>query len=326
MFSASTSGISGVSVGEVFSTALYTGNGSTQTITNGVDLAGQGGLVWLKGRSPSSDHALYDTIRGAAKNLVSNSSAAEATQATGLTAFSSTGFSLGALAQVNASSETYASWTFREQPKFFDVVTYTGNGTSGRTVAHNLGSVPGCMIVKNTTTSAAWVVYHRSLGGTKYLLLNSTAAQATSAIAWNDTDPTSTVFTVGNAGSVNANGDTYVAYLFAHNDGGFGPYGTDNAISCGSFTTDGSGNATVTHGFTNGAQFCMVKGSTVISNWEMFDTQRTPSWTSADARLYPNLSSAEDTVNRLSGSGTSLTFAGLSQNSTYIYILVAAPV
>lgn len=326
MFSATTSGASGVSIANVFSTSLYTGNGSTQTITNGIDLAGQGGLVWLKGRSPSSDHALYDTIRGATKNLVSNSQAAEVTQATGLTAFSSTGFSLGALSQVNSSSETYASWTFRKQPKFFDVVTYTGNGATFEFRTHNLQSFPGAIFIKATSTTGDWFAWCRtSPTDGSYLKLNSTAAQVTTGNA----GALSYAFPVGTslAGvNTNASGVTYVAYLFASDAGGFGPYGTDNAISCGSFTTDGSGNATVTHGFTNGAQFCMIKGSTVISNWEMFDTQRTPSWTSADARLYPNLSSAEDTVNRLSGSGTSLTFAGLSANETYVYMLIAAPV
>ena len=123
-------------------------------------MSGNGGLVWMKRRSGATDHALYDTARGATFDLVSNSTAAQTTQATGLTSFGSTGFSIGALAKLNTSAATYASWTFREQPKFFDVVTYTGNGVSGRTISHNLGSAPGCIIVKCTSTAGEyWAVW-----------------------------------------------------------------------------------------------------------------------------------------------------------------------
>jgi len=112
----------------VFSTWLYTGNGSTQTITNGIDLSTKGGLVWMKGRSGATDHALYDTTRGATKDLVSNSTAAETTQSTGLTAFNTTGFAIGTLAKINTNAATYVSWSFRKQPKFFDIVTFTAPG------------------------------------------------------------------------------------------------------------------------------------------------------------------------------------------------------
>ena len=195
---------------DVFSTYLYTGTGASQTITNGIDLSGKGGLTWIKGRSGATDHALYDTARGATFDLVSNSTAAQTTQATGLTAFGSTGFSIGALAKLNTSAATYASWTFRKQPKFFDVVTWTGTGAN-RTIAHALGSVPGTIIVKRTDTTADWAVYHRSLANTQYLVLNTTAATATGATYWNSTTPTSSVFSVGTNASVNASGGTYVA-------------------------------------------------------------------------------------------------------------------
>jgi hypothetical protein len=131
-----------VDVADVFSTDLYTGNGSTQSITNGVDLSGDGGLAWIKGRSGATDHQLFDTERGATKELISNSTAAEATDADTLTSFNSDGFSIGADSNVNTNTATYVGWSFRKAPKFFDVVTYTGTG-SARTVAHNLGSVPG---------------------------------------------------------------------------------------------------------------------------------------------------------------------------------------
>jgi hypothetical protein len=253
---------------DVFSTYLYTGNGSTQTITNGIDLSGKGGLVWIKGRSGSTGHRLTDTARGATKSLESNSTAAEVTESTGLTAFNGTGFTIGADADYNASfPTTYASWTFREQAKFFDVVTYTGNG-SNRTIAHNLGSVPGCIIVKRTDTAADWQVYHRSLANTEYLVLNTTAAKATGTTRWNSTTPTSTEFSLGTDTTVNANGGTYVAYLFAHDAGGFGLSGTDNVISCGY----AAGGTTVNLGYE--PQWVLTKDPNSVSNWLLVDNMR----------------------------------------------------
>ena len=147
-------------VEDVFSTWLYTGNGSTQTITNGIDLSGEGGLVWLKARSETQSHALFDTNRGATKLLASDLSNAEGTLS-GVSSFSSSGFSLGSF--WNSSPQTYASWTFRKAEKFFDVVTYTGTGAD-QTISHNLGSTPGCIIVKQTSGAGGeWYVYHRSL-------------------------------------------------------------------------------------------------------------------------------------------------------------------
>ena len=331
MFSATTSGASGVAVENVFSTYLYTGNGSTLTINNGIDLAGEGGLLWIKNRTSAADNALfnmpggfssYQTFAYQSSNSTSGSLSTSPTTIVS-TSSSVMGFGLnGSSTVLNASANNYASWTFRKQPKFFDVVTFTQASGATTTFNHNLGSTPGCMLIKTTGVTNFWLVYHTSLGNDQYIILNSTGAAQSYSGGFS---VSSTSVTINNA-LLAATGNAFVAYLFAHNAGGFGLYGSANAISCGSFTTDGSGNATVTHGFTNGAQFCMIKGSTVISNWEMFDTQRTPSWTSADARLYPNLSSAEDTVNRLSGSGTSLTFEGLSTGQTYVYILVAAPV
>lgn len=275
---------------DVFSTFLYTGNGSTQTITNGIDLSTQGGLVWLKGRSGATDHALYDTARGATKDLVSNSTAAETTQSTGLTAFNTTGFNIGALAKLNTSAATYASWTFRKQPKFFDVVTYTGNGASSQVISHALGSVPGCVIIKRTDSTSDWYVYHRGyeFAPSEGLALNLTSS-GTSTYRALLSVPTDTTFTAYIA-NTNTNGATYVAYLFAHNAGGFGLTGSDNVISCGSYTTDSSGNATINLGYE--PQFLLVKRSDSTSNWVLMDVMRGQSQTNTNP-LYADLSSAE---------------------------------
>ena len=169
---------------EVFSTYVYTGNGSTQTITNGIDISTKGGMVWLKSRSAATDNFIFDTSRGVLNELNSNTTDAQASLAASLTAFNTTGFSLGAAAGINVNAAFYTSWTFRKQPKFFDVVTYTGTGAN-RTIAHSLGSVPGCIMVKRTDTTGDWQVYHRSLANTEYLVLNSDAAAAASATRWN---------------------------------------------------------------------------------------------------------------------------------------------
>ena len=273
-----------VFIEDTFSTYLYTGTGATQTITNGIDLSGKGGLTWIKGRSGATDHALYDTVRGATFDLVSNSTAAQTTQATGLTAFSSTGFSIGALAKLNTSAATYCSWTFRKQAKFFDIVTYTGNGSSIRAISHNLGSTPGCIIVKRTDASGHnWCVYHRSLpnSSTYNLFLNTNDSQTIdNNLVQNNPSysPTSTQFYVdyaadATAGRVNFPGATYVAYLFAHDAGGFGLTGSDNVISCGSYNGTGVTNNAVTLGYE--PQWIMIKRSAGgVESWVILDTVR----------------------------------------------------
>jgi len=308
-------------VEDVFSTYLYTGNGSTQTITNGIDLAGKGGLVWIKGRSGATGHRFTDTARTATKSLASDSTAAEVTESTGLTSFSSTGFALGADADYSTNAATYASWTFRKAPKFFDVVTYTGNG-SNRTIAHSLGSVPGCIIVKRTDTSGyPWYVYHRSLANTELLLLDGTYSTFTGqAVAWNSTTPTSTVFSLGTDAAVNGSGGTYVAYVFAHDAGGFGNSGNDSVVKCGSFSSP-AGSATVTLDFE--PQFILFKRSNGAENWYIADIMRGSSRTQLSL-LYPNSSQAESSYSGeyLFPTATGFELKDLGLVGNYIYIAI----
>jgi hypothetical protein len=308
---------------DVFSTYLYTGNGSTQTITNGIDLAGEGGLVWTKSRTygdnggTPGNHVLWDSsvqlpLNSNTTNAALNSNATATSG--GVNSFTSTGF----VSKAAFSGANYASWTFRKQPKFFDVVTYTGNGTT-QNIAHNLGSVPGCIIVKRTDSVGSWTTYHRSLGSTKYLILNSIGAETTSVNVWNNTDPTSTAFTVGPWNS--ESGATYVAYLFAHNAGGFGLTGTDNVISCGSAATNGSGVATVDLGYE--PQWLMVKRTDGNNNWWMGDVMRGMTATGDYQLLTANTSNAEATATnlRVSATGFSLNNAGIASQS-FIYIAI----
>ena len=308
---------------DVFSTYLYTGNGSTQTITNGIDLSTKGGLVWIKQRGSATGHRLTDTARGAEKSLATNNTAAQNDPDTGgLTSFSSTGFSLGSNSNYNNTSGTYVSWTFREQPKFFDVVTYTGDGAN-RTIAHNLGSVPGCIIVKRTDTTGAWQVYHRSLANTEYLVLNTTAAKATGTGRWNSTTPTATEFSLGTEATVNANGGTYVAYLFAHDAGGFGLTGTDNVITCGSYTTDSSGVGTVNLGWE--PQWILVKAASAASSWFLVDNMRgfTSSYGAQNRQLYAELAIAEEMSNfQVNATGFKDETGVVANSQTVIYIAI----
>jgi hypothetical protein len=312
---------------DVFNTWLYTGTGATQTITNGIDLSTKGGLIWIKSRSAATNNNLFDTTQGTTKLLHSNTTAATVTDANSLTAFNTTGFTLGTGNttgnQVNTSAATYASWTFRKQPKFFDVVTYTGTG-SATTISHLLGSVPGCIIVKRTDTTSNWQVYHNGLTSAAYSIqLNLTSAQASATTVWNSTAPTSSVFSVGTDASVNASGGTYVAYIFASNAGGFGLAGTDNVITCGTYTTPASGNAVISLGYE--PQLIITKATSTTSNWEIHDTMRGFSQTSF-SRLYPNLTSAEQNVSGNyifpTATGFELTSSAYLASTTYIYIAI----
>ena len=312
-------------VEDVFSTYLYTGNGSTQTITNGIDLSGKGGLVWLKRRGAIDNHFLWDTARGAAYGIIANNAGAQGNYGSaGLSAFNSTGFSLGSYDPTNGSTagNTYASWTFREQPKFFDVVTYTGDGVAGRSIAHNLGSTPGCIIVKCTSSgSTDWQVYHIGLGAMPTrIVLNST--NAADSLDHFYATPTSSVFYVNNYASVNQNAATYVAYLFAHNAGGFGLTGTDNVISCGSLTM-GAGITTATLGYE--PQWLLIKGSNNANEWWLIDNMRGLSQVNY-ARLFANSSAAESVASGpyILPTATGFTMDGsiFGSGNSFIYIAI----
>jgi hypothetical protein len=319
-----------VYIEDVFSTWLYTGTGYPYGIPNDIDLAGKGGMVWIKSRSATTNNFLFDTTRGALNEINSNTTDAQASLAASLTAFNTTGFSLGAAAGINVGGQTYASWTFREQPKFFDVVTYTGTGAN-RTIAHNLGSVPGCIFVKRTDAAADWQVYHRSTANLQYTVLNSTAAVAVGATRWNITTPTSTVFSLGTDTTVNASGGTYVAYIFAHDAGGFGNAGTDNVISCGSFTTDGSGASPfVSLGYE--PQWILYKSLTATDSnqgaWQIVDSMRglnSGPTVPNEPVLFPNNANVESAwpVISVSATGFQTTNQGfLAPSSTFIYIAI----
>jgi hypothetical protein len=292
---------------DYFNTKLYTGNGGTQSIT-GVGF--QPDWVWGKERTSTSSHFVFDAVRGATKNIHTNTNAAETTPSPdgGLTSFDSDGFSTSSWGAINESGQTYASWNWKagggqgssntdgsinttytsaNTTAGFSISTYTGTG-SNATVGHGLGSVPKMIIVKRTNATDVWRVYHSSIGATKHLVLNTTAAEATGSNVWNDTAPTSSVFSISTDSAVNASGATYVAYCFAEKTGysKFGTY-TGNNNADGTF---------VYTGFK--PSFIMIKSSSAggdnAYSWSMFDNKRS-SYNIERAMLKANLSDAEYT-------------------------------
>jgi hypothetical protein len=317
-------------VEDVFSTYLYTGSGSTQTINNGIDLSGKGGLVWIKTRNFAVSNIVADTERGADRLLFTNltSASSDYTSKNGITAFNSDGFSLGSDTDglVNYSGATYASWTFRKQPKFFDIVTFTSSSSGGATFNHFLDAIPGFVVIKSLSSVSTWRVYHRSLSGSganQYMDLNSTAAASNFTGVW--PSATSTSFTA--ADGILNNSQTYVAYLFAHDAGGFGLTGTDNVISCGSYVGTGATGNNVTLGYE--PQWLMIKAAERAQDWFMFDNMRGMAATGGTQEyLLANTSEAAGSgafgINP-TATGFGVNTAGTSFNAsgeTYIYIAI----
>ncbi len=321
-------------VEDVFSTFLYDGSGSAQTINNGIDLSGEGGLVWIKKRDASKDHGLMDTEQGLdgssnSRYLKSNSTSAQSTGSL-ITAYNSNGFTTGTADMTNGSGEEYVSWTFRKAPKFFDIVTYTGNATN-RTIAHNLGSAPGMILIKDLTGTGAWAVYHRSVNNASspenyVLTLNTTAGDASGV--WNGTAPTSSVFSVGTDGTVNESGRNFVAYLFAHNnsDGVFGATGDKDIIKCGHFETNSSEEATIDLGFEPQWIFYKRYNSSTEGDWLMYDNMRgmQGDFVSNASLLEANTADAEnETTNRIAITSTGFKVDNWGTSSApFIYVAI----
>ncbi len=222
--------------------SLYTGTGTAQSIFNSG--AFQPDLVWIKNRTgTASNHALYDSVRGVTKQLSSNLDALETTEATGLTAFNSNGFTIGALGQINTSGSNYIAWQWRASGTTvantagtiastvsvnttagFSIVSYTGNGNAGATIGHGLNNIPKLIIIKvRTGVAANWIVYHDSFslsfGNIPALFLNNSSTEVGSITYWNNTRPTNNLITLGTDSGVNANTRNYIAYVWAEIDG-----------------------------------------------------------------------------------------------------------
>lgn len=335
-----------LNVEDVFSTYLYVGTGDNQTntVTNGLDLAGEGGMVWTKARDIGYSPIIFDSERGLESFLYSNSTGGETNEnARSNMSFNSDGYSFGSVSAtswgpINEGNYNFVSWSFRKASKFFDMQTWTGDGTNGRAINHNLGSVPGCILIKIRDAVDSWTVYHRGINATSpedyRLRLNTTDAKVDAPV-FADTAPTDTTFTLGAYGEVNGNGNEYVAYIFAHNDGdgGFGPNGDQDIIKCGSVVTDGSGNASVDVGFE--PQWILWKcadalGGNEHGNWRINDVLRSyPVKDSAATFGYPKTvyanSTGTETINGVDGfleSATGFGFGQVQASKRYVYVAI----
>ena len=326
----------GLDVDEVFSTFLYTGTGSNQTIQNGIDLT-EGGVVWIKSRG-AHNHNLHDSATGVTCSLRVNGTNAKYCDATQISAFTSNGFTVGTDGSSNTNSRNYVSWTFRKAPKFFDIVTYTGNG-SNQNISHNLGTTPGFVMVKKTSGSGNWSGWHRSLASANpdhYILLNSTSAAINGGGAYNRTVNSTTYQIFGDYPDEGSNGQSYTMFLFAHNDddGEFGSSGDQDIIKCGSYQNNSSDDVTINLGFE--PQFLFIKNTSDTADFIILDIMRGivhDSGTARSPELIPNAASAESNTNAIlpdstgfiARSGVDLRYnSGATTGSkTYIYMAIS---
>ena len=223
---------------DYYNTVLYTGNGSTNAVT-GVGF--QPDFTWIKNRLQSDNHYLCDSVRGATKYIESGTNIAQVTNANGLSVFGSDGFTVGTQgSQVNDNTDSYVSWNWKagtttgidatgatitptsysfNQTAGFSIIEYSGNATSGATIPHGLGVKPDLVIIKNLAAAQNWGMYYSPLGATKYLRLNMATAGGTSTGFWNDTEPTTTLVSLGDEAIVSGSGNAQIAYCFANKIG-----------------------------------------------------------------------------------------------------------
>ena len=284
-----------------FNTKLYTGTGSSNALTG---IGFQPDWVWLKSRSAGWDHEQYDSVRGVGKSLSSVTTNAEQDSPQGVTAFGADGFTVGTRSGANENNSTYVAWNWLgggsassnsngsitssvsvNTTAGFSIVSYTGTG-SNATVGHGLGAVPKMYIARNITDTEQWTTYHAGMDATApqdyHLRLNTTDARVNEAEVWNDTAPTSSVFSVGSSGAPNGNGDNHIAYCFAEKKGysKFGSYkGTSNAD--GTFVYTGFRPA-----------FIITKATTTGQSYQLYDNKRN-TFNQSNKVLFPNHSYAE---------------------------------
>jgi hypothetical protein len=285
---------------DYFETVTYTGNGTGQDITT---LDFQPDWLWIKRRDSAGSHRIQNSITGTTNYLQSNKTNEEQSGGA-VDTFLSNGFSLNTSdAAYNGSGATYVGWSWlgangtasntdgsitstvsANTTSGFSIVSYTGSG-SAATIGHGLSTSPSMILVKNRSTAYSWIVYHKSLGATKNLYLDLANAADTASIQFNDTEPTSSVFSVGTSLATNKSGDNLIAYCFAEKKGfsKFGSY-TGNNNADGSFIYTGFKPA-----------FILIKNTTAAADWHIRDNKR-DTYNASTHFLLPNLSDAEVTL------------------------------
>jgi len=272
-----------------FQVKTYTGDGSTPSITLDGDTDMQPDMVWIKNRDQTDSHCLFDSVRTATKVIHSDATTAETTDADTLTSFDSDGFALGADVKVNTDTEAYVAWCWKESATSgFDIVSYTGNATA-RTISHSLSAVPHVIIVKpRESGSEGWAVYHKGIASdaeTDFIRMDETNAASDHADYWNDTAPTSSVFTVGTDSAVNTNTEGVIAYLFSEKQG-FSKFG--------SYTGNGNADGTFIYTGFRPAWVMIKKSSATGDSWQIHDNKR-DTFNVAETRLLSNSSNADAT-------------------------------
>ena len=318
-----------------FQVKTYTGNGSTNAITLDGDENMQPDMVWLKSRSYTDNHVIHDSVRSSTKRVFPNLDQAEGTESTSVTSFDSNGFTLGADGIANGSSgKTYVAWNWlaggsassdsngsitssvsANTTAGFSIVSWTGSGANA-TVGHGLGAVPKMIIVKNRADAINWQVYHQGIGNDHSIFLDLTNGKDGGSFYWNDTTPTSSVFSVGTYNGTNGSSDNMIAYCFADVKG---------YAKAGSYVGTGS-NVFIHTGFNVG--WLLVKNASSTNGWLLIDTKRSPN-NPQGKYIYANADSAEGTVtygeffsNGFGWKGTSSVAVNQSGN-TFIYYAIA---
>jgi len=287
---------------DYFNTLIYTGDGTDDRSITGLGF--QPDFCWFKDRTGANSHNLFDSVRGVNLPLLSNATNAELTGFDLFNSFDSDGFTIsGATADnTNYNGSQFVSWSWKaangtasntngsitstvsaNTTAGFSIVSFTGTG-SAATVGHGLGKEVDCIAIKNRIDAAQWSFYHRSLGGTQYMAFNSTSAAATASTQWNNTDPTSSVFSVGTSNNTNDSGDGMIAYCFASIKG-FSKFG--------SYTGNGSTDGTFVYtGFK--PAWLLVKRTDSATSWKLLDNKRDAYNDGTGANLNVNDNSAED--------------------------------
>ena len=274
-----------------FQVKAYTGNGTAigsggQSLTLDGDTDLSPNMIWFKERNSTSNHALFDTVRGATKYLIPDGNYAEATDTETLTAFNSDGFTVGSASAENRDGNLFVAWCWKESADAgFDIVSYAGNATN-RDISHSLSAVPAVMLIKNLSATLSWRMYHHqntAAPETDHLILDTTAATADDDSMWNDTAPTSSVFSLKTSTSVNGSSANYIAYVFTGKQGfsKFGQY-KGNGNADGAFIFCGFRPA-----------FVMMKRTNTTSEWGVFDNKRDVD-NVATLQLKPNASEVEE--------------------------------
>ena len=302
-----------------FQAKLYTGTGSEQAITLDGDENMQPNWVWVKCRSHTENHVIHDSVRGATKVLHSDTTDGEYTVAQGLKSFGSDGFTVGTSNFMNQSSRTFVAWTWKESTTAgFDIVSYTGNATN-RTISHGLSAALDFIIVKNRATTNQWCIYNRPRSAEKFLHLDASDTESDASTPWQDTEPTSSVFSVGASNLTNGDGNAMIAYCFAPIQG-FSKFG--------SYTGNGDADGAYVHlGFR--PAWIVVKRTDSANSWMMYDNKRNPI-NLVDNPLYAEGSDAEGTSSAASfdflsngfkcrGTGSAINASG----ATMIYMAFA---